>query len=140
MRTRVATGCGSIAQNDETTGILNYKEYAPNPTPTTHTQQFRTLCEDEPRDKLNPVVTWQPKRSNFANDIKRFTFEAGLAAPTNNFTDSGFARWDLANYPLFLNYSDPSIVHADNTRFNFKDSYAVIDCKSAHSSLGKRPC
>jgi FtsP/CotA-like multicopper oxidase with cupredoxin domain len=127
IRTRTATGCGNIRQDDETTGVLNYETFALNPSPTTHTQQFRTDCEDEPREKLNPVLPWQPRKDQIVNNITRFTFEAGIAPPDNVVTDSGYARWDLTNNPLFLNYSDPSIVHADNIDFGFPSSYAIVD-------------
>lgn len=127
IRTRVASGCGNIEHDDETTGILVYNGFAPT-TPSTHTQQFRTLCEDEPRASLNPVVPWQPRPRDIKNDIAEYTFEAGISPPSNNLTDSGYARWDLTNKPLFLNYSDPSIVHTDNLGFNFSNNYAIVDC------------
>ncbi|KAL1306265.1 hypothetical protein AAFC00_004354 [Neodothiora populina] len=126
IRTRLATGCGSIEQSLETTGILTYAGFVAN-TPATHTQQFRTACADEPRASLNPVVPWYPRKDQILGSLDAYTFEAGIAPASNEVTDSGYARWDLANDPLFLNYSDPTIVHTDNSGFVYPSNYAVID-------------
>lgn len=123
----MATGCGNIIQSSETTGVLNYDTFDFSATPITHTQQFRFLCEDEPSASLNPIVPWNPRPSDIVNNIKHFTFEAGIAPPDPSLPNSGFARWDLTNFPLFLNYSDPTITHADNINFNFNESYAIVD-------------
>jgi len=126
MRTRVATGCGSVVQSDERTGILRYNA-ASKASPTTAPNDNRQLCEDEPTESLVPVVPWKVK--DLQGDIKEFTYEASLGETAD---PNGFIRWSLLNQALFLNYSDPSIVHVEEDNFQFPSDYCIVPCKFFH--------
>ena len=65
MRAVVASGCGSIDQNNETVGVVRYDPESTK-TPTTTRYQFNTSCSDEPYESLVPVVQWQV--GNHSND------------------------------------------------------------------------
>lgn len=67
IRTVVASGCGSIDQNNETVGVVRYDPESTK-TPTTTRYQFNTTCSDEPYESLVPVVQWQV--GNHSNDGK----------------------------------------------------------------------
>lgn len=59
IRTRIATGCGTVAQDDETTGIIQYSPNRPARTvPTTTPNTQRSTCVDEPIASLQPVFHW----------------------------------------------------------------------------------
>ncbi|KAK8195857.1 hypothetical protein M8818_007008 [Zalaria obscura] len=120
IRTRVAAGCGNVVSHDENTGILRYNASS-TANPTTTALTLRTECVDEQPDNLVPVVPWTVK--NLQGNINDFTFEADLS---NVKFEGGFFRWDLLDQPLFLNYSDPTILHADNPSFRYNDSYCIV--------------
>ena len=55
IRAVVASGCGSIDQNNETVGVIRY-DHESTKTPTTTRYQFNTSCSDEPYASLVPIV------------------------------------------------------------------------------------
>ncbi|GAB7354000.1 hypothetical protein MBLNU459_g4593t2 [Dothideomycetes sp. NU459] len=122
IRTRIATGCGSVQHDDETTGIVRY-DPSSTAAPSTHAQHDRTLCEDEPAEKLRPVVPWQLTASELQNKPTDNLYEAGIS----DNIDHGYTRWDLLDQALFLNYSDPTILHTDRAVSAFNPDYCVVD-------------
>ncbi|KAI9686327.1 MAG: hypothetical protein M1822_003672 [Bathelium mastoideum] len=135
MRTRVATGCGSVEQDDEETGIIRYNN-ASTALPTTVPNDGRIACEDEPVKSLVPVVQWNVTRDTLdnaqnENELNSFTFQADVSSvPFHNFN-----RWELTNTPLYLNYSNPSLLNISGTLrdpnyaaidYDFKNNYVVL--------------
>jgi len=126
IRTRVATGCGTVQQSDERTGILRYSNTS-TATPTTAANDQRVLCEDEPVESLKPIVKWNIESlAEIQGNMKNLTFQAGIDPSTSDPLDHGYVRWDLLDNPLYLNYSDPSILHVDQPNFNFGADYCIV--------------
>lgn len=120
IRTRIADNCGTVTQADERTAIVRYNASS-TATPTTHKQHHRTACEDEPVESLQPILSWNV--TDLQGDINDFTFDADISTiPTH-----GAFRWDLTNTPLFLNYSNPSILNTDNDTYLNVSDYAIVD-------------
>lgn len=123
IRTRIAAGCGTVLHDDEETGIVRYNPQS-TVTPTTVPQHDRTLCEDEPAEKIHPVVPWKLKASELQNKPTDNLYEAGISDASLH----GFHRWELLDQALFLNYSDPTILHTDRAISTFNPDYCIIDC------------
>jgi len=120
IRTRVATGCGTVAQDDETTGILQYSpQRAITATPTSLPNNDRTLCEDEPVESLKPVFHWNVEQ--LVNSRKDFTFDADISTSPY----FGAFRWDLTDFPLFLDYANPAILNAENNTY-FENKFTAM--------------
>ena len=121
IRTRVATGCGTVEQDDETTGIVVYNASS-TATPTTFSHHHRTACQDEDVSDLQPVFHWNV--SNLVNDRTNYTFDADISDVPYH----GAFRWDLAAQPLFLNYSNPTILNLPNSSYlDSNPNLAVIN-------------
>ena len=126
IRTRVATGCGTVQQSDERTGILRYNSTS-TATPTTAANDQRVLCEDEPVASLVPMVPWKIESlAQIQGSLPNYTFEAGIDFNSSNPLLHGYVRWDLLDNPLYLNYSDPTILHVDQPNFNFGPDYCIV--------------
>lgn len=122
IRTRLATGCGNVAQIDEETGIIRYDDRSSKLqiTPTTIATDDREECKDEPAEKLRPVVPWNIR--SVENRLKHYTFDAAVDDQVNH----GAFRWELADKPLYLNYSNPSILNVGNTDYWADNSTAPV--------------
>lgn len=107
MRTRIALNCGTVAQDEEETGIVRYNATS-TASPATLANSDREACQDEPVESLRPVVPWNV--TSLQNHRKPFTFQANF----DNVSSHGAFRWELKDKPLFLDYSKPSILHLDN--------------------------
>ncbi|KAL1966153.1 hypothetical protein VTN77DRAFT_4705 [Rasamsonia byssochlamydoides] len=113
IRTVPPQNCSSNGTiQDGLTGILRY-EGAPTTTlPTTSTQPgISYACEDEPLASLKPVVRWEVGSSP-ANNVTDSTYEVGLQE------SRGARRWTIGERPLFLNFSDPTLLSLGNKTFN----------------------
>jgi hypothetical protein len=108
-----------VIQNGETTGIVRYNASSTG-NPTTTKQHDRTECADEPFESLQPVVSWNV--SDLQGDINNFTFDADISEIATH----GAFRWDLTNTPLFLNYSNPTILNTENETVLTDPDYAVV--------------
>ncbi|KAL1985427.1 hypothetical protein VTN96DRAFT_7870 [Rasamsonia emersonii] len=94
------------------TGILRY-EGAPTALPTTTTQQgISYVCEDEPLASLKPIVRWEVGSSP-ANNVTDSTYEVGQQIGRD-----GVLRWTIGEKPMFLNFSDPTLLSLDNKTFD----------------------
>ncbi|KAF2233008.1 multicopper oxidase [Viridothelium virens] len=132
IRTRVATGCGSVEEDDEETGIIRYT----NTTfpPTTVANDGKTDCVDEPVDSLVPVVQWNVTSLDNAKteaELNQYSFVADIS----NATFEHFNRWELTFTPLFLNYSNPSLLNISGTlndpnyaaiNYDFQGNFVVL--------------
>jgi hypothetical protein len=153
IRTRIATGCGTVAQDDETTGIIRYNATA-TAVPTSIPNDDRTLCEDEPVEKLRPVFKWDIEK--LQNDRENFTFDADIEAnnPLPYLPNTSPAlRWDLTETPLFLDYGNPSILNTHNNTYfesnftatvnysnpHWKDGYVYLVITGRNLTAAKRP-
>ncbi|CAF9923127.1 MAG: hypothetical protein ALECFALPRED_002306 [Alectoria fallacina] len=118
IRTIVSTGCGNINDYDSQTGIIRY-----NPEsiaiPTSTQANINLTCADPPLESLVPMVPWAVD-SHAVNDVLNDTFEANI---DSNITH-GYNRWDLTSTPLWLNFSNPTILNLDNITFD--PYYAII--------------
>lgn len=129
MRTIPATGCFGFVNNtlDVRTGIVYYSGSNHTSHPTTSQSNFPTACSDEPYDSLVPVVPWTVGLP--ANTQDSSTFEVGLenASPGPLPPPGQFNHWELGNQPLWINFSDPTILHVD-AKFNFstQPSHVVV--------------
>lgn len=83
MRTTPVSNCsGNGTIPDDRTGILRYQG-APNTKPTTSIQSGLTFaCQDEPPEKLKPVVRWEVG-TNPANNVIDSTYEVGTVFSRN---------------------------------------------------------
>ncbi|KAK5124046.1 hypothetical protein LTR85_002243 [Meristemomyces frigidus] len=123
IRTRVAVGCGTVGQDDETTGIIQYNASRPARTvPTTTPNTLRSACVDEPVASLRPVFHWDV--DDLVNSRDNYTFDATL---DNTTAFKGAYRWDLLDYPLFLNYSDPTILNTNNATYLHQNYSAIVN-------------
>ena len=142
IRAVVASGCGSIDQNNETVGVIRYDSKSTK-TPTTTRYQFNTSCSDEPYQSLVPVVPWNvgkpsnnSKSYSLSEDnehicprltvvVTNDNFAAGLTNYTGTPLPHGnFSRWDLTDFPLWLNFSNPTITNLKNTSWN--PEYCIV--------------
>ena len=118
IRTINAEGCGNISENVNQTGIIRYNPES-TALPTSTQANINLTCADPPLESLVPVVPWAVD-NHPVNDVLDDTFEAFIdAIPTHN-----YSRWELTGTPLYLNFSDPTILNLDNTTFD--PFYAVI--------------
>lgn len=124
IRTRMATGCGNIEQDNETTGIIRYNPQSRS-KPTTSAQHNRIACADEPAESLSPIVEWNVDTMPENTNVDDYTFEAGFGKNKSH----GFIRWELTNTPLWLDFSNPTILNLENRTFN--PEYAVVECTSS---------
>ncbi|KAI9696288.1 MAG: hypothetical protein M1820_008211 [Bogoriella megaspora] len=123
IRTRIAQGCGTVEQSDEETGILRYNPTA-TASPTTIPNDGRIACADEPASSLVPIVQWNVTKLDNAQteeQLQNYSFLADISAGT--FHD--FNRWELTDFPLYLNYSNPSLLNLTGTLHD--PNYAAID-------------
>ncbi|KAF2186467.1 multicopper oxidase [Zopfia rhizophila CBS 207.26] len=128
LRTEFAdatTGCnngiaGAGTQDLQRTGIISYPNATGNDDPRSSRHAFTVHCNEEPGDKTIPILPWTVSEPQ--NNITRDTYRAGLHLGERF---HGFLRWDITSTPMWLNFSDPTILNLDNTTWN--PEYAVID-------------
>ncbi|KAJ9221105.1 CAZyme family AA1 [Paecilomyces variotii] len=112
MRTTPVLNCsGNKTHVDNRTGILRYQG-APNTKPTTSIQSGLTFaCQDEPPEKLKPVVRWEVG-TNPANNVIDSTYEVGTVFSRNA------TRWAIGAKSLWLDFADPTLLDVNNRTFN----------------------
>ena len=135
LRTRIAQGCGTVEQDDEETGMITYNKTSPTSVlPTTVPNDGRIACEDEPVASLKPILQWNVTNRTLDNapELTNYSFAADITEAKFH----GFMRWALTDTPLFINYSNPSLLNISGT--NADPNYAAVDCKSF--SLFARLC
>ena len=87
------------------------------------------LCQDEPYARLKPVVPWTvgPPANDY-RDPGRDRFDVGTV-PSNGQPPplyGEFVRWAIGAEPLWLNFSDPTILHTARPPAQFDPKTVVI--------------
>ncbi|KAF2111018.1 multicopper oxidase-domain-containing protein [Lophiotrema nucula] len=107
------------------TGIISYTDATGTSDPSTSGQTSVTIgCKDEAEVRvLVPKVKWNIT-SPPQNDVDDYVFEAGQ---DQNATGKHFGvrHWSITNTPMWLNFSDPTLLNLDNAKSN--PEYAVVD-------------
>ncbi|KAL1636233.1 hypothetical protein SLS56_001212 [Neofusicoccum ribis] len=113
-------GCGNATdKHGDITGILRYDTRS-TALPTSTRNDYPSDCHDEPYESLTPIVPWTVD-PHPQNDVHNNTYEAGVSETPFH---KAF-RWDLTDTPLWLDFSNPTILNLENTTWN--PEYAVID-------------
>ncbi|KAI9699786.1 MAG: hypothetical protein M1836_002821 [Candelina mexicana] len=122
IRTIPAEGCFSFELGglpDERQGIIYYNRHS-DAYPTTARTFTDLTCKDEPYDKLIPVVNWtvEEPRHGAPKDF----FEVGLVSPSHGhghpLPNDTFGRWAISDKPMWLNFSDPTILNLEKLHWN----------------------
>ena len=132
IRTTVAAGCGRFkpATPANNTGILYYEGTDTKVLPDTKPKTLvAPLCADEPDDKLKPIVPWTVGKPS--NQQQPSTFEAGIEnppAPGPLPPPGQFSRWSLGKQPLWLDFSNPTILNVNKLRTaeDWPPQYVVV--------------
>ncbi|KAL1633404.1 hypothetical protein SLS58_011095 [Diplodia intermedia] len=113
-------GCGNVTdRNGDVTGILRY-DASSTALPTSSKNKYESDCHDEPKELLVPILPWMVD-PHPQNDVHNNTYEAGITEVQYH---NAF-RWDLTDTPMWLDFSNPTILNLENTTWN--PEYAVID-------------
>ncbi|KAL3293675.1 laccase 2 [Colletotrichum asianum] len=124
-----AHGCKGFEQGnepDERQGILRYNASSTS-VPTTFRTNYSLACRDEHYDDLKPILRWDIQKveldppSMYYNIGKQNELER--PALMNN-----FSWWSFGKDPLWLNFSNPTILNLDNTTWD-KDYVVVTEDK-----------
>lgn len=145
IRTVPADGCKGFEvgnEPDERQGILRYNASSKG-VPTSFRDNYSLACRDENYTRLEPVYQWNVDEVKLDSKSPESTKETALdksnpfkmldteefhigkdgrperPAPGDNFT-----WWSFGANPLWLNFSDPTILNLDNTTWD-KD-YVVV--------------
>lgn len=121
IRMRPADGCFSFPPGnfpDEKQGILYYHNDK-SIIPTSSRIEFDTKCRDESYENLVPWVPWTVSFIGDNDDVlAKKPFEVGLEKPKfpngHPKPNDLFARWAIGAEPMFLNFSDPTILNLKN--------------------------
>ena len=120
IRTIPAEGCSKFVEGgkpDERQGILSYNDKEAIPT-TARIEKMDLKCRDEQFEKLRPWLKWNiPPVTHHQEELLRSkTLEVGWKkseTPRPQMTDK-FTRWAMGDEPMFLNFSNPTILNLDN--------------------------
>jgi len=129
MRTIPANNCSTFELGgipDERQGIVYYEKGSKAYPTTPRAPSIPLDCRDEPFPSLVPVLPWTVKKVQ-RDEIKDL-FEVGIqnttTFPGHPLPTDHFARWAIGKQPLYINFSDPTILNLDNTTFS--SEYVVI--------------
>jgi hypothetical protein len=137
-----ADGCQGFEPGNvpaERQGILRYNGSSTD-VPVSTRPDYDTTCRDESLDNLQPMLPWAvPPIMLDGKSLRSDSLMAHLSDSPGNtqrfnigkdrFPDlpaknDGFFWWAFGNNPMWLNFSDPTILNLQNTSWN-KD-YVVI--------------
>lgn len=134
IRTIPADHCSNFVNGgtpDERQGILSYNDI--KAIPSTARAEINTTCRDEPYEKLRPWLYWDitPPNENEKQAMVDNSFEIGTEIPKppdgRPFPCDRFARWSMGNEPMFLNFSDPTILNLRSDPSSFPDRKVVVN-------------
>ncbi|KAJ4301509.1 hypothetical protein N0V90_003602 [Kalmusia sp. IMI 367209] len=134
IRTVPAIGCEAFNStrewtiNNSTTGIVRYDPNS-DALPTSLNNTFPLDCSDEPYDKLIPVLPWTiPDREcSEAPDT-----DIGLVPAVGQpYFPEPRRRWQMHKAPMWLNFSDPTLLDLDGSTSNFTSKLIVETLPSA---------
>ncbi|MCJ1242266.1 hypothetical protein MMC14_010273 [Varicellaria rhodocarpa] len=132
IRTIPADGCSEFELGDmpdERQGMLYY-DHVTDAVPTTVRAGFSLRCRDEPFASLTPVLPWAVKQPSkkYAFKENQNLFKVGLESPDQDkgrpLPNNTFAHWAIGSDPLWLDFSNPTIINLNNTQW--KDDLVVI--------------
>lgn len=116
---------------DERQGILSYNDT--KAIPSTARANIDTTCRDEPFELLRPWLYWDiavPDK-NETEKMVHDSFEIGTEIPKppdgRPFPCDKFARWSMGREPMFLNFSDPTILNLAGDPNSFPDRKVVVN-------------
>lgn len=117
---------------DERQGILSYND--PLAIPTTERANIDTTCRDEPYELLRPYLYWditEPSKEEQDELTHEHPFEVGTEVPKppegRPFPSDVFSRWSMGKEPMFLNFSDPTILNLKGDPASFPDRKVVVN-------------
>ena len=120
-------------------GILNYRKDRVQ-VPETEKRNFSLACRDEKPENLVPYLAWNiTPTTKLENDtLKKQLFEVGIEVPEppngRPFSCDRFHRWSIGKEPMFLNFSDPTILHLKDNPMKFQPSDVVVDYYANHTA------
>ncbi|KAF2002221.1 multicopper oxidase [Amniculicola lignicola CBS 123094] len=118
IRTVPARGCGSFnfpyTRDNATTGIVRYTQSTANPQSVANSP-MPIDCSDEPYEKLRPILEW-----HIPEDITSYVTDVNIGPKGGEpYFPSPINRWQMYKSPLWLNFSDPTILNTENSSTNF---------------------
>jgi len=143
-------GCSRFDNNvDNRTGIVRYNPFD-GTDPSSEIWDFAIDCSDETYTSLEPVVPWTVHWNGTRFDHEFIADQSNDSFPP--YWPSGYAeRFELAEKPLWLNYTSPTILNLDSD-FSEQKWLAVVETDSepeawvilliseqTNQSLSKRP-
>ncbi|KAM0364816.1 hypothetical protein ACHAPK_010208 [Fusarium culmorum] len=106
---------------DERQGILRYNASS-TLVPTTFRTPYVTACRDENYTMLKPILPWKVKPVEL--DYEKAQFDIGLKKYKDRpEKGDGFQWWAFGENPLWLNFSNPTILNLNNDTWD--PNYAV---------------
>ncbi|KAF2742401.1 multicopper oxidase [Sporormia fimetaria CBS 119925] len=103
------------------TGIVSYSNATGTDDPSTTRHDAPVACLDE-TPKHTPIVEWTVSPPQ--NDFREHTFEAGLDNKNKNVWRHAVTRWSLTDTPMWLDFSNPTLMNLKNTSWN--PEYGVV--------------
>ncbi|KAI0893813.1 multicopper oxidase-domain-containing protein [Annulohypoxylon nitens] len=123
IRTVAADGCKGFEDGnepDERQGILRYNASSTN-VPTTFRDDYSLACRDENYAKLEPILEWDIPKVNLSEGPFDIGLQSSAGRPASG---DNFAFWSFGANPLWLNFSNPTIMNLDNTTWN--PDYVIV--------------
>jgi FtsP/CotA-like multicopper oxidase with cupredoxin domain len=121
-------GAPSDKKDTQRVGIVSYEGATSEGDPITSRYNVNSHCFDE-TPKLVPSISWTISPPQ--NDVKTDTYEAGIdrtkTADNKNKWHGAVARWSLTDTPMWLDFSNPTIMNLQNSSWN--PEYGVVHCR-----------
>lgn len=119
IRTVPADNCSNFKYpynvGNATTGIVRY-DPASTTLPTSKDLKFPTKCSDEPYYSLIPILEWNVPETKISDEIGVTLVNANTTPYYPQYPEKdGFRRWQMFKGPLWLNFSDPTILNPDGS-------------------------
>lgn len=148
MRTEYTTGGGcngaivsAAASNKDAqrVGIVTYEGFTGDEEPNSSRYNVDAHCRDESQgtNNIKPSIPWKIN-SPSQNDMEADTYQAGMdRTPANKDKWHHAAyRWSLTDTPMWLDFSNPTLMNLANTSWN--PEYGVVHCKFSSFVNGSR--
>jgi hypothetical protein len=129
MRTEYVAGACQFSHSDfpankpdtQRVGVISYADATGDPLPTTSRWPATIGCADT---VFEPHIKWAVTAPQ--NEILKNAHSAGQ---DQSGKVHGAFRWELAETPMWLNFTDPSLLHVDDKSWTPPSEYAVEPCK-----------
>lgn len=149
IRTIAASGCAGFETGntpDERQGVLRYNASSTS-VPRSYRRNFSLKCRDEHYEDLNPIVPWKVEPFEITctlrppicanpfirtmpyspchSTAKETQLDIGKVAHKNRPEENNnFFWWALGDHPLWLNFSDPTLLNLDTN--TWPNDYVVL--------------